>query len=165
LICHFRLELDRASLFTLHQTFENTSSFSKVHLTRGHVNLEIDDRHEHSTVHANPVEEAGFLVASSGAAELRKSFSDQGFTVFDRGNFGLGASFRNLEDLNLQFRAWLDQVANPRTHATTRRVVAEHFAEELPHLQALPVGPFQAVLQLERRITRDGMISLHGNLL
>ena len=81
-----------------------------------------------------------------------------------REDFFLGGSFRNLEDLNLQFRAWLDQVANPRTHATTRRVVAEHFAEELPHLQALPAGPFQAVLQLERRITRDGMISLHGNL-
>jgi transposase len=81
-----------------------------------------------------------------------------------REDFFLGGSFRSLGDLNLQFRAWLDQVANPRTHATTRRVVAEHFAEELPHLQALPAGPFQAVLQLERRITRDGMISLHGNL-
>ena len=81
-----------------------------------------------------------------------------------REDFFLGASFRNLEDLNLQFRVWLDQVANPRTHATTRRVVAEHFAEGCPHLQALPVGPFQAVLQLERRVTRDGMISLHGNL-
>jgi transposase len=81
-----------------------------------------------------------------------------------REDFFLGGSFRNLEDLNLQFRAWLDRVANSRTHATTRRVVAEHFAEELPHLQTLPAGPFQAVLQLERRITRDGMISLHGNL-
>src|SRR6478609_3536657 len=81
-----------------------------------------------------------------------------------REDFFLGGSFRNLEDLNLQFRAWLDQVANSRTHATTRRVVAEHFTEELPHLQVLPAGPFQAVLQLERRITRDGMISLHGNL-
>lgn len=81
-----------------------------------------------------------------------------------REDFFLGGSFRNLEDLHLQFRAWLDHVANSRTHATTRRVVAEHFAEELPHLQMLPAGPFQAVLQLERRITRDGMISLHGNL-
>ena len=80
-----------------------------------------------------------------------------------REDFFLGGSFRNLEDLNLQFEpGWT--VANPRTHATTGRVVAEHFAEELPHLQALPAGPFQAVLQLERRITRDGMISLHGNL-
>jgi transposase len=81
-----------------------------------------------------------------------------------REDFFLGGSFRNLEDLNLQFRAWLDRVANSRTHATTRRVVAEHFAEEQPYLQELPVGPFQAVLQLERRITRDGMISLGGNL-
>ena len=81
-----------------------------------------------------------------------------------REDFFLAGSFRSLDDLNVQFRAWLDQVANPRTHATTRRVVAEHFAEERPHLQPLPAGPFQAVLQLERRITRDGMISLHGNL-
>ena len=29
-----------------------------------------------------------------------------------REDFFLGGSFRNLEDLNLQFRAWLDQVAN-----------------------------------------------------
>jgi transposase len=63
-----------------------------------------------------------------------------------REDYFLGDSFRNLEDLNLRFRAWLDQVANSRTHATTRRVVVEHFAEELPHLQALPAGPFQAVL-------------------
>jgi transposase len=81
-----------------------------------------------------------------------------------REDFFLGRSFRDLDDLNTQFRQWLDQVANRRTHATTRRVVTEHFAEEQPHLQALPAGPFQAVLQLERRITRDGMISLDGNL-
>ena len=47
-----------------------------------------------------------------------------------REDFFLGRSFRNLDDLNAQFRQWLDQVANARTHATTRRVVAEHFAEE-----------------------------------
>lgn len=81
-----------------------------------------------------------------------------------REDFFLARSFRNLDDLNAQFREWLDRTANPRTHATTRRVVAEHFAEEQPHLQALPAGPFQAVLKLERRITRDGMISLDGNL-
>ena len=63
-----------------------------------------------------------------------------------------------------QFHESLDHVANRRVHATTRRVVAEHFAEEQSHLQALPNGPFQAVLRVERRITRDGMISVDGNL-
>jgi transposase len=70
-----------------------------------------------------------------------------------REDFFLGRSFRNLDDLNQQLRQWLDQVANVRMHATTRRVVAEHFAEERPKLQRLPAGAFQAVLRLERRIT------------
>jgi transposase len=81
-----------------------------------------------------------------------------------REDFFLGRSFGNLDDLNGQFRQWLDQVANARVHATTRRVVAEHFAEERPALQPLTAGAFQAVLRLERRITRDGMVSIDGNL-
>ena len=81
-----------------------------------------------------------------------------------REDFFLGGQFRNLDDLNVQFRQWQNEVANARVHATTRRVVAEHFAEERPHLLPLPAGTFQAVLRLERRITRDGMVSVGGNL-
>jgi len=33
-----------------------------------------------------------------------------------------------------------------------------------PQLLPLPAGAFQAVLRLERRITRDGMVSVGGNL-
>jgi hypothetical protein len=55
-------------------------------------------------------------------------------------------------------------VANPRVHATTRRVVNEAFAEEKLHLRPLPLAPFRAVLRLERRISRDGMVSVGGNL-
>lgn len=72
-------------------------------------------------------------------------------------------SFRNLEDLNAQLRSWLDTVANPRVHATTQRVVNEAFAEERAHLRPLPLAPFRAVLRLERRISRDGMVSVGGN--
>jgi transposase len=81
-----------------------------------------------------------------------------------REDFFLGGQFRDLADLNAQLHQWLDTVANVRVHATTRRVVAEHFAEEHPSLQGLPVGAFQAVLRMERRITRDGMVSIGGNL-
>jgi len=51
-----------------------------------------------------------------------------------REDFFLARSFRNLADLNEQLRHWLDRVANPRLHATTRRGVNEAFAEEKPHL-------------------------------
>ena len=81
-----------------------------------------------------------------------------------REDFFLARSFRNLDDLNAQFRQWLDGVANARTHATTQRVVSEHFADERPSLQPLPAGRFQAVLRLDRRITREGMVSVDGNL-
>jgi transposase len=80
-----------------------------------------------------------------------------------REDFFLARSFRNLDDLNIQLRHWLDTVANPRVHATTKRVVNETFAEEKPALGQLPLLPYRAVLRLERRISHDGMISVSGN--
>lgn len=81
-----------------------------------------------------------------------------------REDFFLGRAFRNLDDLNAQLRHWLDTVANPRRHATTGRIVLEHFAEEKPYLKALPAMPFNLVLTLDRRVTREGMVSVGGNL-
>ena len=43
-------------------------------------------------------------------------------------------------------------------------VVQEAFLEERPSLRALPEIPYQAVLRAERRVTRDGMVSIDGNL-
>jgi transposase len=81
-----------------------------------------------------------------------------------REDFFLGTSFRNLDDLNAQLRRWLDTVANVRVHATTQRVVSEAFAEEKLTLQPLPLVPYRAVLKLERRVSREGMVSIGGNL-
>ncbi|MCA0045869.1 hypothetical protein LB577_02685 [Mesorhizobium sp. B283B1A] len=80
-----------------------------------------------------------------------------------REDFFLARSFRNLEDLNAQLRHWLDTVANPRVHAPTRRIVNEAFAEERAALRPLPLAPFRSVLKLERRISREGMVSVGGN--
>ena len=81
-----------------------------------------------------------------------------------REDFFLARSFRNLDDLNRQLAHWLDTVANCRVHATTQRVVSEAFAEERPCLRPLPLAPFRSVLKLERRLSRDGMVSVDGNL-
>jgi hypothetical protein len=67
-----------------------------------------------------------------------------------------GAGFAALELV-------LGTVANPRVHATTRRVVNEAFAEEKLVLQPLPLVPFRAVLKLERRVSHEGMVSVGGN--
>ena len=81
-----------------------------------------------------------------------------------REDFFLARSFRDLDDLNAQFEAWRTTVANARVHATTRRVVEEHFAEERPALIAHPAVPYSAVLTVERRVSREGMVSVGGNL-
>jgi hypothetical protein len=81
-----------------------------------------------------------------------------------RQDFFLGRTFRNLDDLNAQLVDWLAIVANVRVHATTRREVAEAFAEEKSKLQELPSLPFGSVLKLERRVSHEGMVSVGGNL-
>jgi hypothetical protein len=80
-----------------------------------------------------------------------------------RQDFFLGRSFRDLDDLNEQFEEWRATIANPRVHATTQRVVDEHFAEERPHLLSLPPHPYDAVLTVERRISQEGMVAVGGN--
>jgi transposase len=81
-----------------------------------------------------------------------------------RQDFFLAAHFANLEDLNAQLERWLSEVANTRVHATTDRVVAEHFAEEGASLSPVPAGAFNATLKLQRRVSHEGMVSVGGNL-
>ena len=81
-----------------------------------------------------------------------------------RQDFFPARRFRGLDDLNRQFDRWRTTLANPRTHATTGRVVDEAFDEERPHLVPLPAVAYSAPLTVERRISRDGMVSVAGNL-
>jgi hypothetical protein len=81
-----------------------------------------------------------------------------------RQDFWLARSFRNLDDLNAQFERLAHADRQSRVHATTRRVVDEHFAEERPALIAHPAIPYSAVLTIERRVSREGMVSVGGNL-
>jgi hypothetical protein len=80
-----------------------------------------------------------------------------------RQDFFLGRRFRDLADMNAQLAEWLAGVANRRRHGTTGRLIDQAFADERAALQALPAGPHRAALKLERRLSRDGVISIAGN--
>lgn len=80
-----------------------------------------------------------------------------------RQDFFLARTFRNIDDLNAQFDAWRCEIANPRVHATTERVVDEAFIEERPTLRPLPAIPYSAVLTVERRVSHEGMVAVDGN--
>jgi transposase len=81
-----------------------------------------------------------------------------------RQDFFLAGEFEDLEDLNGQFDRWRTEIAHPRVHGTTGRVIAEAFEEDRQALQPLPAGDFNEMLSLERRVTHEGMVSVDGNL-
>ena len=76
-----------------------------------------------------------------------------------RQDFYLARRFWDLNDLNAQFEHWLDQVANVRVHGTTRRIVAEAFAQEQPELQPLPAQRYRAAAAggAQDQSRRDGL--------
>jgi hypothetical protein len=80
-----------------------------------------------------------------------------------RADFFMARRFTDIGDMNRQLRHWLDTVANARRHGSTDRIVLEHFAEEQPSLQPLPAGRFEAVLNVQRRLSHDGLVSVGGN--
>lgn len=80
-----------------------------------------------------------------------------------RADFFMAREFTDIQDMNRQMRIWLDTVANVRLHASTQRIVLEHFEQERSSLQALPAGRFDAVLRQERRVSSDGCVSVGGN--
>ena len=80
-----------------------------------------------------------------------------------RNSFFAGSEFEDLDALNRQLQQWLDQVANVRCHGTTGRHVDAAFAEERPSLTPLPALPYNPVLCIERKVSRDGMICYEGN--
>ena len=53
----------------------------------------------------------------------------------------MAAPWLTMDDLDAQSDAWRTEIANPRVHATTGRVVDEHFAEERPALIVHPAIP------------------------
>ena len=81
----------------------------------------------HIVYNRTPVEFArhyGYLPKACQAYRAKtKGKVERPFRYIDE-DFFLGRSFRNRDDLNGQFRQWLDQVANVWVHATRHRVVA-----------------------------------------
>lgn len=76
-----------------------------------------------------------------------------------RGNFWPTTRFTDLEDLNALAGAWLDGVANVRTHGTTGERPVDRLAQEHAVLRPLPPQPSLApFLREDRKVGRDGYV-------
>ena len=76
-----------------------------------------------------------------------------------RQDFFLDRTFRSLDDPDAQFDTWRGDVANPRVHATTGRIVDQAFAEEQCSLIPLPAYPLRRGpdRRAPRRPRRNGL--------
>ena len=73
--------------------------------------------------------------------------------------------FRDLDDINAQFRRWRDEVAHRRPHPELRdRSVAEVWAEEKPRLLPLPANPFETDLVRAVRSGKTPYVRFDRNL-
>ena len=78
-------------------------------------------------------------------------------------NFINGLDLSNFTALQAAGREWLDNIANVRTHATTRRKPVDMFEEEKTHLNPLPLMPYDC--SVTKPITSNKMfrVSFDGN--
>src|SRR5213079_2927966 len=73
-----------------------------------------------------------------------------------------GMRFESLEEAQGYLDRWEERWADTRIHGTTKRQVAAMFAEEKPHLQALPLEPFRYYQYGERVVHLDGCVEVEA---
>jgi transposase len=71
-----------------------------------------------------------------------------------------GQRFESLAEGQTYLDRWERTWADTRIHGTTKRQVAAMFAEELPHLQALPLEPFRYYQYGQRGVNLDGHVEV-----
>jgi len=73
-----------------------------------------------------------------------------------------GKKFESLEEAQAYLDHWEERWADKRIHGRTKRQVAAMFAEEKPHLQALPLQPFRYYQYGERTVHLDGCVEVEA---
>jgi hypothetical protein len=73
-----------------------------------------------------------------------------------------GLRFETLEAAQAYLDRWEERWADTRIHGTTKRQVAEMFAEERPALGPLPVEPFRYYRYGERTVHLDGCVEVEA---
>ncbi len=69
-----------------------------------------------------------------------------------------------VSEVNAELVTWLEQVADARTHGSTGRVPAEHFAEDLAAMLPLPPTRFEPVVWRKAKVHRDGHVCFDRQL-
>jgi len=97
--------------------------------------------------------------ARRGNPNLRPNV-ERSFWTHER-SFLVGREFRDLDDFRAQLRAWLEGTVDTRRRKG--HSVLERFAQEAPHLVALPRHPYDTARVVYRVCGIDGFVEYAGN--
>jgi transposase len=84
----------------------------------------------------------GFSVTACGVAKGNEKGRVENGVGYVKKNFLAGAELADFAAINPAASIWLDTIANVRIHGETRKIPAEMLLSELPHLQPLPLHPY-----------------------
>jgi transposase len=87
---------------------------------------------------------------------------ERSFWEYER-SFLNGREFRSVDDLRAQLLEWHRTTCDPRVHKKLKRPIEALFAEEAPHLLALPRHPYDTARVAYRLCSIDGFVSWDGN--
>ncbi len=105
----------------------------------------------------------GFTIKPCGVRQPHEKGRVENAVGYVKKNFLNGLELGPFSALNPAARHWLDTVANVRQHGQTHQRPCDRFAQEKPHLLALPSQPFDAALIKPVRASRQFRVSVDAN--
>jgi transposase len=113
---------------------------------------------------ANYARNRGFQIHMCRKQDPESKGRIENVVGFVKKNFAKHRTFFNLEKLNEDFLAWLERTGNGKPHNTTKKIPAEMFALEKPHLQ--PVHEKLNIAfknSITRTVRKDNTVWFLGN--
>ncbi len=106
----------------------------------------------------------GFDVKTCRVRRARTKGKVERMVDYVKDNFLLAREFADLEDLNSQARAWLDNTAHARVHATTGHRPIDLLESERPKLKALDsIRPYTFIERHPRKVAKESMVSFRSS--
>jgi transposase len=106
----------------------------------------------------------GFAIDTCRVRRPRTKGKVERMVDYVKDNFLRGRTFADMEDLNAQATAWLDNTANVRVHATTGHRPADLLASEREHLTPIAsVRPYTFVERCPRKVGAESMVSFRSS--
>jgi transposase len=105
----------------------------------------------------------GFIISACGVAKGNEKGRVENAVGYVKKNFLAGAELPDFVAINHAAQQWLDTVANVRIHGETRNKPADTLLTEFPHLQPLPLHPYDIATITSVRASPLFRVALDSN--